>query len=407
MTRTVVFLGPSAPREAFAAIADVEFRPPARQGDVFRAVQDGAGRIGIVDGYFDSTPAVLHKEILWSIDSGVSVLGAASMGALRAAELHRFGMIGVGWVFEAFASGQLEDDDEVAIIHGPARIGFAAVSEAMVNIRRTLEQAIAEGIIARNEAERLVGLAKQTHYADREWPRLLAKARAGHAAMDIDNLAAWLPAGRIDIKRKDALELARRLSVPAQDPDPSFVRHEHTRLAEAVRLRAAEHSDPADEAEAARALIAQWRDQGASSAAHELLALVDVLLAGLARAGGAIVDEGVVRQAADSWREATGLTASDAVAAWLAQRGLSLEQLLDLFERDARLLEARDALGPLIDLHLAARLRFHHGLPVPRALERTDAALDWYCPGRDIPPSLVRTAPEGKFVRGGEEQKWP
>jgi hypothetical protein len=45
---------------------------------------------------FDSTPAVLHKEILWAMDRGVGVSGAASMGALRAAELHWYGMVGVG-----------------------------------------------------------------------------------------------------------------------------------------------------------------------------------------------------------------------------------------------------------------------------------------------------------------------
>src|SRR5688572_32760283 len=53
--------------------------------------------------------------------SGVRVFGAASMGALRAAELQPFGMIGVGQVFQAYRRGHLTDDDEVAVAHGPAR----------------------------------------------------------------------------------------------------------------------------------------------------------------------------------------------------------------------------------------------------------------------------------------------
>jgi hypothetical protein len=40
------------------------------------------------------------------------------MGALRAAELHTFGMVGVGRVFEGYRDGVYEDDDEVAVVHG-------------------------------------------------------------------------------------------------------------------------------------------------------------------------------------------------------------------------------------------------------------------------------------------------
>ena len=67
---------------------------------------------------------VWHKEILWALPEGVPVFGSASMGALRAAELRGFGMRGVGRIFEAFREGALEDDDEVALAHGPAATGY-------------------------------------------------------------------------------------------------------------------------------------------------------------------------------------------------------------------------------------------------------------------------------------------
>lgn len=38
--------------------------------------------------------------------------------------------------------------DEVAVRHGPAEIGYLAVSEAMVNIRATLARAVADRVIA-------------------------------------------------------------------------------------------------------------------------------------------------------------------------------------------------------------------------------------------------------------------
>ena len=43
-------------------------------------------------------------------------------------------MRGVGKIFEAFRDGDLEDDDEVAVVHGPAEFGFREISVAMVNI---------------------------------------------------------------------------------------------------------------------------------------------------------------------------------------------------------------------------------------------------------------------------------
>ena len=94
-------------------------------GSVFRAVEAGYRRIGILDGHFGNVPSVWHKEILFAMSEGVEVAGAASMGALRAAELHRFGMIGVGRIYRFFRSGLFTDDDELAVIHAPETLRFA------------------------------------------------------------------------------------------------------------------------------------------------------------------------------------------------------------------------------------------------------------------------------------------
>ena len=93
-----------------------------------------------MDGVFERVPAVWHKEILFALSEGIHVYGAASMGALRAAELDRFGMRGVGEVYRAYADGVLEDDDEVAVAHAGAEDGFRPISDSMVDIRATLER---------------------------------------------------------------------------------------------------------------------------------------------------------------------------------------------------------------------------------------------------------------------------
>ena len=58
----------------------------AVQGDIANAVHAGATAIGLVDGSFELTASVWHKEILYAISNGVTMLGASSMGALRASE---------------------------------------------------------------------------------------------------------------------------------------------------------------------------------------------------------------------------------------------------------------------------------------------------------------------------------
>src|SRR5581483_4979072 len=196
----VIFAGPSLPPRDRPRDPALSWRPPVRQGELYRAAREGPAIIGVVDGYFEATPTVWHKEILWAMAQGIHVFGAASIGALRAAELDGFGMGGVGRVYEAFRDGTLEDDDEVAVLHGPEELGYPALTEAMVNIRATIAAAVLDGVIAAETASALIAAAKDLLYKDRSYaavlPHLPERERAA--------LAAWLPHGRVDQKRLDA-----------------------------------------------------------------------------------------------------------------------------------------------------------------------------------------------------------
>ena len=129
--RAVIFAGPSLPPNARLAWGlDIDWRPPVRQGDLYRAALGRPAVIGVIDGYFEVTPTVWHKEILWAMTQGIHVFGAASIGALRAAELDVFGMKGIGRIYEDFRDGVLEDDDEVAVLHGPDELGYPPLTEA-------------------------------------------------------------------------------------------------------------------------------------------------------------------------------------------------------------------------------------------------------------------------------------
>ncbi|PWC43910.1 TfuA-like protein [Azospirillum sp. TSO22-1] len=234
MSDVYVFLGPTMPRDDAARELDAVFLPPVAQGDVIRVAERKPAAIGIIDGFFECVPAVWHKEILFAIRQGIPVFGASSMGALRAAELHPFGMIGVGSIFEAYRDGRLEDDDEVAIQHGPAELGYPMLSEAMVNIRRTLADAEAEGVLSPDVTNALESIAKELPYRERGYGRVLRLAGGmGVDAQELARFKGWLPAGRVDQKREDArlmLRTVRRfLGQEVALPEPRF-HFEHTAL---------------------------------------------------------------------------------------------------------------------------------------------------------------------------------
>jgi hypothetical protein len=204
----VIFSGPSLPPSAVADVAGIEWRPPVRQGDVYLAALSGPAIIGIIDGYFEIVPTVWHKEILWAMAQGIHVYGGASIGALRAAELAEFGMKGVGSVYEQYRDGRLTDDDEVAVLHGPEEIGYVQVTEAMANVRATIDRASQLGVIAPELAASLVRIAKSLFYKDRTYEAIIkAATEHGLAPEALGRFTNWIPAGNVDQKRIDAVKL--------------------------------------------------------------------------------------------------------------------------------------------------------------------------------------------------------
>lgn len=217
----VVFAGPSLAPTDRQAVPGLELRGPAACGDVARAAAAGARAIGLIDGLFETTLSPWHKELLWVMSKGVRVFGAASIGALRAVELRRYGMVGVGEVFQAYCDGRLTDDDEVAVLHGPADIGYVAVTEAMVNVRWTLAAARDAGVIAAADADTLTLCAKRIFFKQRTWPAIWQAAR-GTSGIGAEAAAAWVGRNRVNVKQRDARALLALLATDGADAgDPA------------------------------------------------------------------------------------------------------------------------------------------------------------------------------------------
>jgi hypothetical protein len=362
-----IFLGPTLARDVASRELDATYLSPAAQGDIFRAAKERPFAIGIIDGYFDRVPAVWHKEVLWAISHGIRVFGASSMGALRAAELRVFGMEGVGAVYEAFRSGVLEDDDEVAVAHGEASDGYRATSEAMVNIRATLRRAEQECVVSGPLREHLEALAKSIFYPDRSYPRLLQCASdAGLDAAACGELRSFVKSNRVDQKCEDAIALLRRIRQCRADGEPfrppAFPFSHTAAWSEVVEW--AEAQPPisrSSDAVSVDLVAAEVRARGLQGA--EFANALNRVVAGvLARRDDAISSRSPFEEA-DRVRRATGARMGmapmedAAFRQWLSDHALTNDSYRALVEQQAQLNWLRGRFREDIDRHVVDELR--------------------------------------------------
>jgi hypothetical protein len=391
----VVFHGPTISRdEVKAAAPHAVSRPPAGQGDLFRAARDGAQVIALIDGTFERGPAVWHKEILHALQDGVVVAGAASMGALRAAECGPFGMRGIGPIAAWYADGTLTDDDEVTVAHLDAEHDWRCISEAMVNIRTTLASAVGQGVLTGTVATRLIAIAKATYYPERSWPRLLADA--GAAGIDVAALTGWLPGNRIDRKNRDAHELLAQLRTVCTGSGPAW-RLERSR----VWLRASAAMADGEASDGLDVTLDALRIDDAFYELHQAAFLRHLAVSDARRHGvDPDPDAGV-----DELREALGLRTAAELDAWCAANRLDRSGLRRLAVDQARLAWAHRHHAGAVRGAIGDQLRIRGWYPdgavdEPETHSDLDAsaAWQWYAETRDAAgrgwPDPARGEPE-------------
>ncbi|HUS75888.1 MAG TPA: TfuA-related McrA-glycine thioamidation protein [Methanothrix sp.] len=208
MPEIVVFLGPSLSRARAEQILKADFRPPAKRGDIYRAAKEGAGVICLIDGVFFQDCSVAHKEVIYAMETGAKVLGASSMGALRASELDIYGMEGVGKIYQAYKSGHLVSDDEVALVFDP--FSWEPRSEPLVNIRFNLDLAWQMGVISASCKDRLFHCAQAKYFPDRTYERMLSDASGLVPEKELQCFREFLAREKRDFKMEDALLALKR-----------------------------------------------------------------------------------------------------------------------------------------------------------------------------------------------------
>ncbi|MGW7297033.1 TfuA-like protein [Streptomyces sp. NPDC054829] len=224
MTVTHVYAGPSLGAASVRALLpDAVVHPPVRHGDLMASPVGPGDRVVILDGQFFQSASVRHKEICEVIGRGVAVYGAASMGALRAAELGPYGMTGSGIVHRLYATGLIERDDEVALVHTEPDAGSRALTVALVSVRVALRRLMRRRVITVQDEGQLLAAAEHLPFTARTWRGILQQAGdVSRATKETVRQAVTGPAETWDVKTQDArallTRLARQSAPPARRP---------------------------------------------------------------------------------------------------------------------------------------------------------------------------------------------
>ena len=208
MVRIIIYAGLSIPfseaKEILDSTQNVEviYKRPIKRGDLSQALKENPDIIGIIDGVFHQNSAVGHKEILSVLKKGIKVFGASSMGALRASELDTLGMTGIGYVYNQYTSGEVDSDDDVAVMLDSETL--EPLSEPLINMKYVFENAADENVLTLDEKEELLAIAKKTYYPKRSYAKTLSDSN-----LDSDKKGELINFIREskDIKKEDAKEL--------------------------------------------------------------------------------------------------------------------------------------------------------------------------------------------------------
>lgn len=210
-SKPVIFLGPSLSRDKARKILDADYRLPAKKGDLLQLIPKEVDIVGLVDGYFlqdyPPTPIEVYNLVR---KRNVKVLGSSSLGALRAVELGKYGMIGIGKIFRLFRDGILESDDEVAVTFTDY---MNYKSEALIDIRYNLFLAQKYNIIDNMTRRSILKISKQTYFPYRTYEDILDKCKLKYPEIhsQLESFRDYVLNNKKSLKEMDAVRLLKHI----------------------------------------------------------------------------------------------------------------------------------------------------------------------------------------------------
>lgn len=205
--KPIIFLGPSLPVQRARAILDADYRGPAKKGDLLQLILRETETVGLIDGFFlqDYPPTPIEVYNLVK-KKGTVLYGSSSLGALRAAELSKYGMIGVGKIYDLFRRGVLDSDDEVAV----SFTDYSSYkSEALIDIRYNLFLAEKKSVINNETKKHILKVSRNIYFPYRTYDDILDRCKQKYPSdiHFIEQFREYLKTDKKSLKEIDAIHL--------------------------------------------------------------------------------------------------------------------------------------------------------------------------------------------------------
>jgi len=200
--KTIIFAGPSISHQQLAGMTTADIAPPIRRGDIDQFSEHDL--FVILDGEFGQNLSVSPKEILSLLNARKIVIGASSMGALRASELDTCGMIGVGWVYEHFTSAAFRRDDDVALAYSP--LDLSPITVPTIDVEYWTALLFERNLISTKEKKIICQTTRKIFYAERTEGKLMRELERVIGSNRLKHLLTYTSGAIPNIKYLDAIQ---------------------------------------------------------------------------------------------------------------------------------------------------------------------------------------------------------
>lgn len=212
--KIIVFCGPTISVDEASRIITADFKPPIKHGDLISCIyNDNPDVVVIIDGAFIDQLSLWHNEINEAINKGVTVYGASAIGAIRAAEMQKSGMRGVGEVFRMYSDGIIDADDEVLCDYSVINGTYNKKTISLVNLRHVLPNAVKESVIKQDQADSIILAVKSMFYKDRTISEITIRClnQGIVNASESELLKEYISKSESDLQKNDAMECLEKI----------------------------------------------------------------------------------------------------------------------------------------------------------------------------------------------------
>jgi ribosomal protein S12 methylthiotransferase accessory factor len=208
-----VFLGPSLPSTEARSLLAADYRPPLRRGDLDAIAAPAV--VAVVDGVLEPEARLPPEEARRAAGRGLRLFGAASVGALIAADPSIPGSVaGVGRVFRLLRRGRARAED-VALLYAPHDLRPLTVP--VVDVLCRLDAAVASGRVPPGAAAAALAALRALPLEDRA-PAAVARLLRHHLGPTSPGLGDPPGSGAKAADARRLLRILRALLVRARGP---------------------------------------------------------------------------------------------------------------------------------------------------------------------------------------------